>query len=255
MAGNSQSLYDRGWRQGTILQSSLEVVSLCDQGASLNGVAETYDRWVVASQDCDLASSEPNSSLPSVELRPVGTGRPEADWGIRSRILRLSDDAYVEANSPRLGISPRVLSGLEAARENSIGVSRAQAFKTWLGLRYDRPAVPPQHVELAVAIATAIRRTRTAELSAVTHDVLMQFADEAPPRYVLVAVVSDDADPGPIVEWLTTAALQVPPEIGVLAEAPSALTKRNVSLQFLEDSYAADLSAITWAKQEPRGAT
>jgi hypothetical protein len=83
----------------------------------------------------------------------------------------------------------------------------------------------------------------------------MQFANETPPRYILVAVIAEDADPEPIIEWLTAAALQVSPEIGLLAEAPAALTKRNVSLQFLEDSYAADLSAITWAKQQPRGAT
>jgi hypothetical protein len=257
LAGDTRSrnLYDHGWRQGSILRSALEVSVLGDESASLRSVTKTYDRWVVASQDCDLASSKISASEPNIELRPVFTGKPNADWGIRSRIFRLASDAYVEASSPRLQVSPKVLSTLEDFREESIGEGRAQGFKTWLGLRYDRPAVPPQHVDLAVAIATAIHRTRSAELSEVTHDVLMQFSDDTPPRYILVGVITDETNPLSIVEWLAAAALQVDSTVGLLAEAPAAVTKRDLSLQFLEDSYGADLSAITWAKEEPSGAT
>jgi len=88
-------------------------------------------------------------------------------------------------------------------------------------------------------------------LAAETHDVLMQFSGHSLPRFVLVAVMVDLGDSEGIVEWLAKAALQVAPQLGVLAEPPIAVTKSRLSLQFLEESYAADLSAITWTKRSP----
>lgn len=247
----ARTLYLRGWRQASLVTARLEVSSLCDEAGSVEGVTAAHERWVVASQDCDLANVHEDDVQPVIELRPVRTGNPNADWGIRSKILRLSDHFYVEASAPRLLVSPRVLTGLEAHREDQVDPYRAQAFKTWLGLRYDRPAVPPEYGELATAIAEAVRQTRSATLAAETHDVLMQFSGHSLPRFVLVAVMVDLGDSEGIVEWLAKAALQVAPQLGVLAEPPIAVTKSRLSLQFLEESYAADLSAITWTKRSP----
>jgi hypothetical protein len=234
---------------------SLEVKVLYDLTEAADRGARTYDRWVIASQDCDLDTSDITSAEATIEARPVSTGNPNADWGIRSRILRLSDDAYIEASSPRLNLSPKVLASLDDAREPPIDPGRAEALKTWLGLRYDRPAVPPQYVDLAREIAGAVRRTRSAELSDRTHDVLMQFSEGSPPRFVLVAVAIDGVNAEGIAQWLVNASLQIPAELGVLGQAPTVLTKRTLSIQFLEDSYAADLSAVTWRKSSPSGAT
>jgi hypothetical protein len=233
----------------------LEVKVLCELTEPADRGLRTYDRWVIATQDCELDASDGTSAEATIEVRPVSTGNPNADWGIRSRILRLSDDAYIEADSPRLHLSPKVLVSLDDAREQPLDPGRVQALKTWLGLRYDRPAVPPQYVDLARAIAGAVKRTRSAELSDRTHDVLMQFSKGSPPRFVLVAVAVDGVNVDDTVDWLVNASLQIPSELGVLAQAPIVLTKRTLSIQFLEESYAADLSAVTWRRSSPSGAT
>jgi hypothetical protein len=59
------------------------------------------------------------------------------------------------------------------------------ALKTWLGLRYDRPAVPDGGlVPLARRIAKEIRDARPREMQDKIHDVLIEFDDSvAPPHF------------------------------------------------------------------------
>ena len=87
------------------------------------------------------------------------------------------------------------------------------------------------------------------------HEVLMQFDDsETPPRVALFAVVTDDADKDAVLTWLSEAALLVDQELGVVAQMDAG-RKSETPLSLVEDSYAADLSQVTWATEQPRGAT
>jgi hypothetical protein len=190
-----------------------------------------------------------------IEVRPVLPGDPGTGWGIRSRFFRLSDNSYLKATAPRVLVTPSLLAVFTVVREEPLPGSRAKAFKTWLGRRYDRPAVPPEFVELAKEIATAVRSTRTNTRADACHDVLMSFTPGDPPRFALLAVIADPAEEGEVAEWMAQAALQVPANVGVMAVPPTAVPKTRLSLTVVEDSYSADLSDITWGKHDARGAT
>ena len=106
---------------------------------------------------------------------------------------------------------------------------------------------------LARAIAQAVRTTRTKELADETHDVLFAVSHGHPPALRLVAVVSDAADERATELWLATAAMNVDAGLGVLDGAPVVTTRAGLTLDYLENSYSADLSDVTWGKEEPRG--
>ncbi|MGH3427767.1 MAG: hypothetical protein ACRDQZ_09405, partial [Mycobacteriales bacterium] len=73
-----------------------------------------HDEWVVASQDCDLASLDSGAADATVELRPVFREGAPTDWGVRSyRFLLTADPArFVLATSPRMQISASALTAL-----------------------------------------------------------------------------------------------------------------------------------------------
>lgn len=86
------------------------------------------------------------------------------------------------------------------------------------------------------------------------HDVLMQFNDQKnPPLYQLYAIVADDADKDDVRRWLSDVALRVKSDLGVLAGIDVG-TRDEVPLSLVEESYAADLSQVTWSTEEPIGA-
>lgn len=242
------TLHERGWRQGSVFAAPLaSTVYVVEDGVAAASSQE-FPLWVVASQDCDLAATAAHSSDAMIEIRPVHRDGDLPDWGIRSRKVRLDRGSYVDASDPRVLVSPAALSSLAAHWEGPLVGDRATAFKTWLGLRYDRPAVPPEFVQLARAIAEAVKETRTANLADDCHDVLMQFRTGHPNRFVLWAVVKEGTDPQPFGEWLTQAALHVGDSLGILDREPIVVTKRRLSLDVIENSYAADLSMITWGR-------
>ena len=81
----------------------------------------------------------------------------------------------------------------------------------------------------------------------------MQFSLGDPPEYGLVAVVLDPADKPLVRKWLADVALQVPSHLGT-ASRLEAVTTREASLDLLENSYAADVTQITWRRTGPQGA-
>jgi hypothetical protein len=254
------SLYSCGWRQGSTFE--LELVwsaMVVEDGTGMIEQRTRNDRWIVATQDCDLARAGIDDNEPVIEVRPLAEGRGSGDWGIRSAALRVTDSLVVEARSCRLLVSPRLLHEHAAGARVTIDDGRAIALKTWLGLRYDRPAVPEEFVDLARAIAKSVKRQRKHKLEDATHDILMQLQPGEPPRFVLYAVVvkhaDGGADEGQVAAWLSAVALDIDPTLGVLAAPPIVVDKSRLSLAVLEASYAADLSAITWKRPTPHGVT
>jgi hypothetical protein len=64
-------LYDEGWKQGSLIRAPLEVHFLdLDEGAVVDRV-ETFDLWMLATQDCDLAQTSSTNMTRQFELRPV----------------------------------------------------------------------------------------------------------------------------------------------------------------------------------------
>jgi hypothetical protein len=215
---------------------------------------EDHSLWLVVNQECELANQDSASTEATIELRPVYSSENLAspNWGIRSRILRLSPSAHLISDSPRLHVSSSFLSVNVSRRMSTLTDERAIALKTWLGLRYDRPAVPPECVTLAIAIAEALRRPRH-PITAEVHDVLIQFSDDAPPYYELFAVSTEEADKDAVREWVAGAVLTISQDLGVMRSLDVG-TRAETSLELIESSYSADLSQITWRGPRPTGA-
>jgi hypothetical protein len=247
-------LYALGWRQGSILDTLLEVTVLEGGEDGLTSSTTSFARWVVCTQDCDLASAPADSNDALVELRPVLQQNAPTDWGIRSQRFLLAEDAYVDAALPRCFITPKALTYSVGATLVEIEPVRARAFTTWLGKRYDRPAVPEHLVQIAREVASRCGTKGGRQTAAGVHDVLMQFDDSTdPPRVALFAVIHDAADPNEVREWLAAASTRVRTELGVVA-AIEVGTRAETSLELLESSYSADLSQLTWRDKEPFGA-
>jgi hypothetical protein len=253
------SLYEAGWRQGSVVAASLPFDAVV-LGAGGQPVRQQRDhgRWVVACQECDLDLTESDDERPTIEMRAVHTDDPPGDWGLRASQLRLTDSEHVVSDDPRVSVSAAVLTALLAAgaeRRNPTE-TRSRALAIWLGLRYDRPALPPELVPLARRIAEEVRRRQGRPVAARVRDVLMQFDESAEPvRYSLFAVVEQESDEEAVREWLAGIASRVPIELGIGDELEAAPARR-ISLELIEQSYAADVTQLTWrpGRPEPAGA-
>jgi hypothetical protein len=160
---------------------------------------------------------------------------------------------YIDGHRARLFVTPAVLSS--QANGGTIADDRRLALKTWLGRRYDRPAVPRELVGIAREIAKRFGTKGARPVSTVLHDVLMQFDESSdPPEVALFAVIADGEDPEPVLEWLAEASLRVDPSLGVVGGLEVA-TRSEMTLDLLEKSYSADLSSLTWRGESPTGAT
>jgi hypothetical protein len=254
------SLYDDGWRQGSRLTACLP-----NDTVVLNTANEPSrdqkdcDRWVVATQDCDLAYTDPGNAAPTIELHPVLRHEPDpnTDWGIRSRRFVLSEGEHVVSPSPHTLVSAAVLTAVRSSaglRVEPLPDLRAAAFKRWLGYRYDRPAVPEQFVALAQRVAKEVQRNRRRFMGRQVRDVLMQFDDaQHRPRFSLYAVIRDPADEQVVRGWLADIALAIPVDLGIGDEFV-AVTSQQVTLHLIETSYAADVTQLTWRGSTPEGA-
>lgn len=244
-----------GWRQGSFVEVELPLAGfvLGDQG-QVRACSGTHRMWVVASQDCDLNDWETTRTEPLVELRArITADDPDAEWGIRSRVLRLTESEGVHSDSAPLRISPAALVAM-ARPANVIALARAIAFKTWLGRRYDRPAVPNAQVALARDIAARARRPSRRGFAVELHDMLIQFDDRTtPPTFLLFAVVADGTDKEVARQWLTEVGIAVPDRLGVLGEVDAGY-RSETSLELIESAYSADLSGLSWPGPDPQGA-
>lgn len=253
------SLYAGGWRQGTIFSGllPLDTVVLGESSRPDRQQGE-HSLWVIATQDCDLDKTDTAERHPTIELRPVLTEDPPSDWGIRSARLLLTESEYVSAFSARPVVAAAVLSSLLAGgggrREPE--PHRRRAFITWLGKRYDRPAVPEALLPLARAIADLVAARRRRAGGVMVRDILMQVDKGAGPlRYSLYAVLDQVADAEEVREWLAEVALEVDQSLGI-ADIIEAVPASGISLELIESSYSADVTQLTWPRNspEPEGA-
>ena len=211
-------------------------------------VAIGHGLWIVASQDCDLDSANSDSNEPSVELRPLFDGFG-GSWGIRSRKLRVQDQLFLDANAPKCHISPAALQAHADRRRQALSDYRTRALKTWLGLRYDRPAVPDSLVALAKEISKSVEE-RAGDFTDRIEDVLMQFDESASPaRFSLFDIITDPRDEAEVREWLAEIGLSISSELGI-GDTFEARAKSEISLELIETSYAADTTQLTWRGED-----
>jgi len=251
------SLYAAGWRQGSLFTARLPLDSVVmGVSGTPTRVQTEHSRWIIATQDCDLDNTESDDGRPMVELRPVLIDDPPPDWGIRSVRFRLTETEHINGLSREPMVSAAVLSAIYVGggRDADISAARQRGLKTWLGRRYDRPAVPESLVPLAKRIASEVDRNRQSGFR--LRDVLMQFDQRADPiRFSLFAVLEHPEDRDAAREWLADIAIAIPDTLGI-ADELDARAADGISLHLVETSYAADVAQLTWRPNnpEPQGA-
>ncbi|MBO3740918.1 hypothetical protein [Actinoplanes flavus] len=215
-----------------------------------------YDEWVIASQDCDLAwKALIGSSDFLLELRPAIVDAEVKDWGIRnSKYLLDTKGNCIDNNLPRLQVTPSVVAaGQHLSCLDDESVLR---LKTWLGLRYDRPAVPQRYVKLARSISEKVKAKRGRTFADLVRDVLIHFTDEKDSTnpFELVAVLNTkEASPETlenITEWLAEIALGAPAELGI-ATYFQAVPDSGISLAYIENAFSLDVSNVSWPFKTP----
>lgn len=216
---------------------------------------QSHRRWVIVDQDCDLAWKATTGSSYLVELKPVLTEHPPAEWGIRSASFRLTEDSYLHWDVPSLRVSPEVVLQHAVRVNPALADEHVVRLKTWLGHRYDRPAVPEPYVALAKLLAGEFGAKRHRAAGHSIRDILVQFdvAANGTTSFELVAVVPQDVPDGlrdDIETWLAEAALKVPPTLAV-ASAFDVRGDNEISLAFVEQSYSLDLSTVSWPRKTP----
>ena len=255
----TETLYEAGWHQGSVLRVSIEAIGNVrarEQG-KVARASQLHDLWMLVTQDCSLARTPITNNAATIELRQVHDTSPPIHWGIHSRKFLLDDASkhYLIDDKPTAFVSPRLLCDAELTELlYTLSDDRVLALKTWLGNRYDRPAVPPELVPLAKAVATSVGSESQREIGRIVREVYMQFDGERDNRtFSLFAVTMDDADPELVREWLVEGALEVPRELGVPREIEVGAAGQ-VSLRLVETAYCADLSQLTWDNESPDGA-
>ncbi len=248
------SLYDGGWRQGTIFEADLPLAAVVlGSSGDPESASDSHPQWVVASQDCDLDGADVAEREPCIEVRPVYSQAPPTDWGIRSQRLLLTPGDYVVSSSPRVHLAPAVLTTLahRGAARRQIEADRRRAFARWLGLRYDRPAVPAHLVPLARRISDEVARRRHRSTATRVRDVLMQFDDEADPvRFSMFAILDSESDEDAVRIWLAEVSTAIPTDLGI-ADRIEAATADGIAYSVIETSYAADVTQVTWRPGQP----
>lgn len=257
------SLRAQGWRQGCCIDLEMPLVHLTVKlDGSPNQVTAVHGRWVVVSQDCELAWTDAQTTDPVIELRPVfvGDGSPSV-WGVRSKQFTLSDTDHLDGQAPRQMVAPKLL-GMNASRHVTCCLpDMARALKTWLGYRYDRPAVPGEFVDLHTALSGQFKKKSNANATRWIRDVLVVYRVDIAGRahYLLYAVLPSSGTPrgdeaakhqDEVETLLADVALKVKPEVGVADEFRS-VPADNVSLAFVEGSYALDTLDVSWRRSRP----
>lgn len=221
-------------------------------------ITANHDEWVLVAQDCDLAWNTVAGSDSLVELRPVFREDPPASWGVRDSRFRLDDEgAYLVESAPPVRVEPDVVL---AAQHDCPGphTEPARRLKTWLGLRYNRPAVPQEYVPLSRELAKRLTKKSHKEAEKRVRDILATFqtAEDGKIEFTLTAVVPREraADDGELTDrtrdWLAEIALAVPEHLGLNTDVV-ACTDAEVSLAFVETSYSLDVTTVSWPNKEP----
>lgn len=239
-------LYDEGWRQGALIRAPLEVHYLDSDAGVAAPRSTTYDLWLLATQDCDLAQTSATNTTRQFELRPV-LPRDEGDKldGLRSRTVLVRDNLVLRADSPKLTLTARALSTLKDKREDDLSPVRRAEIKAWLGLRYDRPAVPRRFEELARLLKRHFIENIPPSIRGALRDVWVYFESETEVR--VFAILSEAADSlrDAVLDWIDDTSGQILDSDGIVIIERQAESSRGTSLWILQNYYGLDATDLS----------
>jgi hypothetical protein len=105
-----------------------------------------HDLWLLAEQDCDLDQTTDTDTEKLFELRAVRQHTGDVPSNIVGTRVRIDEHCCLNAMDHTTKVTAAWLTANIKKRQN-IPAQRRRYVKTWLGYRYDRPAVPKQFVK------------------------------------------------------------------------------------------------------------
>ncbi len=197
------SLHAAGWRQGSIVSTELSVTIHTNTGNVDCLATIAHGQWLLAEQDCDLEQTPAEDGEKLFELRAIRAHDGKVPSSIGGRETRIDADRCLVAMDIVAKVTARWLTA-HADSRTQIPPNRRRAIKTWLGFRYDRPAVP---AECAIAHQRLINLAKSERKDVRSEDVRDVFVDYVqttghPLIANLQAVIEDGADGAPIHRWL-----------------------------------------------------
>jgi hypothetical protein len=88
----------------------------------------------------------------------------------------------LRAESPKLTLTARALNTFKDRREDDLPAGRRVEIKLWLGLRYDRPAIPERFVPLANQLKAKFLEEKPDGFVNVIRDIWVYFETETEVR-------------------------------------------------------------------------
>jgi hypothetical protein len=239
-------LYDEGWKQGSLIRAPLEVHFLdLDEGAVVDRV-EIFDLWLLATQDCDLAQTSSTNVTRHFELRPV-LARSDGDKldGLRSRSVLVSEGFVLRAESPKLTLTARALNTFKGKREADLSVQRRVEIKFWLGLRYDRPAIPERFVPLGNQLRAKFLDAKPDGFIDVIRDVWVYFETETELRLFFIIADVAEARRNEVLDWVDDVAAEMLDTNGVAVLERHVETSHGTPLWVLQNYYGLDVTDLS----------
>jgi hypothetical protein len=241
------SLYQEGWRQGALIRAPLLAHYVDVNAGATTPRSEAHDLWLLATQDCDLAQTRSTNATRHFELRPVFT-RDENDRldGLRTRSIIVHDQLVLRADSPRITLTARALNTFKNQREEDLPVERRAQIKAWLGLRYDRPAVPERFEKLARLLKERCIAEIPAHLTGVLRDVLVSF--ESPTEVRLFFILHDNATEAGrnnVLDWADDTAGELLDDHGIIVLDRQAETSKGTSLWVIQNYHGLDCTDLS----------
>jgi hypothetical protein len=149
MTTQGRRLYDRGWRQGCVIELPATQHSLVARDTVEQVSVSEEMRLVLTTQDCDAV--KPSERLPWLEAIGCVTDpeRAKTVMANDARFFVLDPERGLVADRAVMAtVSRDVLEELPDPDPPCGGdTQRARRFGIWLGARYDRPALPDEAVE------------------------------------------------------------------------------------------------------------
>jgi hypothetical protein len=213
------SLHAEGWRQGSLIRETLSVHFIDLHDGAVVDRSEQFDLWLLATQDCDLDQTPCTNSTRQFELRPVlARTRDDKLDGLRSRTILVKGELVLRSDSKKLTLSARALNSFKGRREDDLDEERRVQIKTWLGLRYDRPAVPTPFVPLGFRLKTAFIDDLPERFIGVVRDVWVYFETAREVRIFVILVDVHENRADDIRDWVADVAATLSDESIIVRE-------------------------------------
>jgi hypothetical protein len=238
------NLFDDGWRQGSLIREHLIARTYDLVEGSVAASDTTNDVWFLATQDCDLAQTKVTNATRTFELRPLyQAAADDRVDGIRARTVRVTDDLVLRSDSPRLTITARALDRLRDRRENPLSDERRRELKTWLGLRYDRPAVPRPFEHLPAVLQPELMEAVPDALKGRVRDILVYY--RSPTEIDLFCILRDANDRDAALDWIDSVAYKLADENHIVVTDRQAEDAGRTPLSVIETYYGLDSTELS----------